>query len=308
MRNEDRTRIAEAFAVNNELGDILWKNWSHTEFSILLIDSSYEFLVNHPEPTADFISTRYDSLLKSDVYYRPRQYQENFLATFPAVNNIPTVVVGIPEKTNKSSAEWIITLLHEHFHQYQMSQPDYYDSVNSLNLSHGDVSGMWMLNYDFPYEVDSANAAFNELCSAIIDAISLIDSTNFLAKAMGYYEERKKFTGMLKEDDYKYFSFQLWQEGIARYTELKIALLAADKYRPSGELQGIKDFITFKDAAQKIYNGIIKNLKESTLASYKRVAFYYLGAGEALLLDKLNHAWKEKYFTNKFYIENYLNK
>ena len=41
------------------------------------------------------------------------------------------------------------------------------------------------------------------------------------------------------------------------------------------------------------------------LEDYKRVAFYPLGAGEALLLDSLNPRLKGRYFTDKFYVDKY---
>ncbi|RPI17424.1 MAG: hypothetical protein EHM58_09340 [Ignavibacteriae bacterium] len=305
MRIEDRIRIAEAYSLNNELADSIWQNWSKTTFSTLLVTSDYEFLVYNNNPSSDFKLAGFDSLLMSPVYYRPRQMDENFLATYPAVNGIPTIVVGTPEKTNKTSGEWVITLLHEHFHQLQMSHNDYYDAVNKLNLSGGDESGMWMLNYPFPYDSTGINTAFNELSRNLLDAINSVDNEDFHAKAMGYYEMRKNFTNMLKEADYKYFSFQLWQEGIARYTELMIARLAAEKRTPSSGMHNLSDFFSYKETSQKIISGIVKNLQELTLTSYKRVAFYSLGSGEALILDKLNPEWKEKYFINKFYLEKY---
>jgi len=40
--------------------------------------------------------------------------------------------------------------MHEHFHQLQNGQPRYFQAVQDLGLSHGDNTGMWMLNYPFP--------------------------------------------------------------------------------------------------------------------------------------------------------------
>jgi len=66
---------------------------------------------------------------------------------------ISTIVVGQAENTSaKTSSSWVITVLHEHFHQLQDSQPNFYSDVNALNLARGDQTGMWMLNYAFPYE------------------------------------------------------------------------------------------------------------------------------------------------------------
>ena len=61
--------------------------------------------------------------------------------------------MGQAENTlSKTSTPWIIMLLHEHFHQLQDSQPNFYADVSALNLSGADKSGMWMLNYPFPYD------------------------------------------------------------------------------------------------------------------------------------------------------------
>src|SRR5690606_10038020 len=122
-------------------------------FAVLLVTPEHEFLVRHPDPSDDFRRvTAYDSLLESAVYVRDRQFPLNLLATFPAVSDLPTVVVGRPAQTGKTSTFWAITLLHEHFHQLQYAQSDYAEAVASLDLAGEDQTGMWMLNYPFPYD------------------------------------------------------------------------------------------------------------------------------------------------------------
>lgn len=55
---------------------------------------------------------------------RKRQFRPEFLATFPAVGVVPTIVVGRGENTAaRTSTRWALTLLHEHFRQLQYSQP-----------------------------------------------------------------------------------------------------------------------------------------------------------------------------------------
>ena len=108
----------------------------------MLVTPDTEFLIRHPKPSVDFAKSGYDAVLKSDVYYRKRNFPAHFLATFPAVGGISTIVVGQAENTSaKTSTPWVITLLHEHFHQLQNSQPNYYPDVNALNLARGDRTG-----------------------------------------------------------------------------------------------------------------------------------------------------------------------
>ena len=64
-----------------------------------------------------------------------RTQQINFLATFPAVGGVSTVVIGQAENTfKKTSVPWVVTILHEHFHQLQMSQPTYYKEVDAIKF------------------------------------------------------------------------------------------------------------------------------------------------------------------------------
>src|SRR5713101_2629106 len=68
----DRTRLAEAFRLGDQIGDRVWPGWSKAPFAVLLVTPDYEFLMRHPKPSADFTNLGYDELLKTDVYYRKR--------------------------------------------------------------------------------------------------------------------------------------------------------------------------------------------------------------------------------------------
>src|SRR5207245_2300806 len=78
----DRTRLAEAFQLADQIGDHVWPGWSNTPFAVLLVTPDYEFLLRHPQPSDDFAKLQYDTVLKSDVYYRKRTLPTTFLATF----------------------------------------------------------------------------------------------------------------------------------------------------------------------------------------------------------------------------------
>ncbi len=305
MNMVDRIRLHEAFNLSEKIGEKIWHDWNKTPFAVLLVTPEYEFLVRHSAPPDEFTFVVHDSLLKSNIYFRKKVYQTNFLATLP-VNGVPTVVVGQAENTSaKTSTQWIITLLHEHFHQRQYSNPDYYSAVNALNLSGGDSTGMWMLNYRFPYDSVKVNQQFSLVTKGLSEAIAAIGSRDFLAKLSEYLNMRNDFKNILTEDDYKYFSFQLWQEGIARLTEYQVAKTAAASYTPTANFKSLSDFTPLKYHANSILENILTELKSLSLKDYQRVAFYYIGAGEGLLLEALNDQWKRQYFTTKFFLEEY---
>ncbi len=303
----DRTRLAEAFRIRERLGNRVWSNWDQAPFAVLLITPEYEFLIRHPKPTADFALVGNDPVLNSNVYFRKRTQPIHFLATFPAVGGVPTIVIGQAENTDrKTSTPWVVTVLHEHFHQLQMSQPSYFSEVDSLNLSHGDQSGMWMLNFAFPYQNDQVAKQFSNLSNLLAQALQSKTKKEFSAQLATYLEARKAFQSLLSPDDYKYFSFQLWQEGIARYTEFRITDLAAKKYQPSKEFRALKDYTPFTEVAASILNQqVLEKLATLQLSKSERNVFYPFGAAEGLLLDRANPKWLGRYFTEKFYLDKY---
>ena len=306
LRYADEIRIKEAIGISGKFGDKLFEGFHAVPFAILLVTDSIEFLINHPNPSADFKLSGQDDVLKTNIYYRKTKFNPRFLATFPAVNGLSCIVVGTPENTNKSSTEWIITLLHEHFHQYQTSSPGYYPSVNALDLSGGDQTGMWMLNYSFPYDSLPVIKQYELFTKALYKTVTNPKGKYFRSNLKQYLNERKKFRDILPPADYRYFSFQVWQEGLARYTEYNFLELL-EKYTPSKEVTALKDYISFAEAKSKMYLNETKNLVENKLSETKRVCFYSVGFAEGIVLERLNKRWRKKYLSDKFYIEHYLN-
>jgi hypothetical protein len=302
----DRIRLAEAFSIGEKLGNQVWKGWNQAPFAVLLVTPENEFLIRHPRPSPDFTLIGYDSLLKSNVYFRKRTQPVNLLATFPVVGEVSTIVIGQAENTSrKTSTPWVITVLHEHFHQWQSSQPTYYAEVDALNLSRGDKGGMWMLNFAFPYKDAQVKERFSALSKLLLEALQATPKSEFSTRLAAYLQARSAFQQMLSPDDYRYFSFQVWQEGIARYTEFRIATLAAKKHKPGKEFQALKDYTPFQEVADSTRNRILSSLQTMQMESSERVVFYPFGAAEGLLLDRANPKWQGRYLTEKFYVDKY---
>jgi len=302
----DRVRIAEAFRVGEKLEDRIWPDWSTAPFGILFVTDDNEFLIRYPKPNSEFVSIGYDKLLKSEVFVRPRKFQKSFLATFPAFGPTPVIVVGKAENTSdKTSTRWVFVLLHEHFHQLQYSRPAYFDDVSALNLAHGDTSGMWQINFPFPYKDATVAGRFRQLADLLMSANAAVRADDRKAAIAKYLTARREFATSLTADDYKYASFQLWQEGIARYTQYKIAELAGRKMKPSKEFRALKDFAPFDQEADRLLAVISDEMKKMDLTTWERVVFYPFGASEGLLLDKVEPNWQHSYFSEKFALEKF---
>jgi hypothetical protein len=163
---------------------------------------------------------------------------------------------------------------------------------------------MWMLNYAFPYDKAEVQEQFAVLSKLLVEAVEAQRSQRS-RKLLAYLQARRNFEQLLTPDDYRYFSFQLWQEGIARYTEYHVARVAAAAYKPGKEFRALPDFTTFQQTASAIRERIFKQLKTQKLGESQRSAFYPFGAAEGLLLDKVNPRWRSRYFVDKFDLSRY---
>lgn len=304
----DRVRLAEAFRLADAVGDRVWAGWSGAPFAILLVTPEHEFLLRHPRPSDDFTPIGRDSLLATDVFVRPRTFPPTLLATFPAVGGVPTIVVGQADGTGRTSTHWVLTVLHEHFHQLQYSQPGYYEGVAALDLAGGDTTGMWMLDYPFPYDSSAVQARFAALAHALDSALTQHPSSGGardpreLTRTVSGARARLRVA--LAADDDRYMAFQMWQEGVARYTELQVARLAAGPgYVESDAFRALPDHVEYATAAAEIEQGIRTGLRDVELGASRRVAFYPAGAAMALVLDIAVPGWRARYLAQDFSLE-----
>jgi hypothetical protein len=299
LPQRDRVRLAEAMRLADKVGDEIWPGWRHTPFPVLLVTDSVEFLVGHSEPSADFARLGYDSLLAREVWTRPRQFPPTLLATFPAVSGKPTIVIGSAERTGKSSTAWVLTLLHEHFHQWQSSRPDYYAGVAGLDLAHGDTTGQWMLDYAFPYDSAPVQQAVRGLATALGQALDAPPGARSSALKT-VVSARDTLRGRITAADYRYFEFQLWQEGAARFIEYAAAQAAAESGEPAAAFEGLADYEPYSAAAAEARRSLRRELEPLALGRQRRIAFYPLGAAMALLLEETRPGWKAAYGARPF--------
>jgi hypothetical protein len=137
--------------------------------------------------------------------------------------------------------------------------------------------------------------SFAKLRDLLLRAVNEPDGPKFRALANEYINARTKFFAKLAPDDHKYFAFQLWQEGIARYTEVRSAE-AAGHYQPTPQFAALADYESFRDFAQRKRSTTLDELQHADLAGWKRIVVYSFGATEGFLLDRINPNWKEEYF------------
>ncbi len=289
---EDELRVAEAVRLAEQIQERVWRGWSAAPFELLLVTADHEFLFGAKEPPSGWVPAETVARMSGRVWQRPRVFSPAFLATFPAFGRSPVIIIGRAEATEKTSTAWVLTVLHEHFHQLQMSRPGYFDAVNALDLSRGDTSGMWMLNYAFPYDSVPVARAMAALALELADAIEQPSA----ARREAFWRDYRRFLDGLDESDRRYLRLQLWQEGVARYVELRAAEIAAREFVPSREFSALQDYEAFGILAHRLRDGILSELRAANLPVQRRILFYPFGAGLALLLDQSGASWKTGYF------------
>ena len=72
------------------------------------------------------------------------------------------------------------------------------------------------------------------------------------ATLTAYAEARAALQAALSADDYRYLSFQLWQEGVARYVEYRAAAIAAREYTPSPGFRALPDYADYGATAERL--------------------------------------------------------
>jgi hypothetical protein len=298
VRAVDCVRLLEARRIASQLADVVWPGWGTAPFNVLLIEGEREFLLWHPLPPAGFTRVGRDERLDTDVFVRRRVLPPRMDATFVLTAAIPTIVIGTAESGGRSASGWVITLLHEHFHQWQMSRPDYNRRLLALDLTRGDSTGMWSLTYPFPYADTTVQRRFATWSAALRDAARDSGSAR-VALDDAVIAARRALRAAIGADDDRYLDYQLWQEGISRYTELALARVVATRYEPTAAFRGAEGYRPFPDVAAAIERGIFRE-DASELGTRRREAFYPVGAIVGLWLDRAAPAWRDRYLADMF--------
>jgi hypothetical protein len=262
-------------------GEKLWPQYGKIPFGFLLVEPDREILLCDSRLPDGFVREADDPLLGCKQASGPPSWrQSSFLAAMPVFGPPSVIVMGTPETTGKTLSEWKMTILHEHFHQWQSAQPEYYERVIALDLADGDETGMWMLNYPFPYNTAAVGDAQARAAAALKAAI-ISKKKNLAAAIRLYLEARNDLQKSVPERDWRYFEFQLWQEGVARWTEFTLGAKSNDA--------------DVRSAAAVSRQNTINALNTSNLKADGRITVYAQGAGEAILLDRINPHWQRCY-------------
>ena len=274
--------LAEIRAFSSKDGERVWTGYGQAPFGFLLIDAKEETLLCRDTAPDGFEPAGTDAKTGCARYTRPRSnLPDTFLAAMPIFGPPAVIVMGTPASTGRSEASWARTILHEHFHQWQYDLPTYFARTKVLDLHGGDETGMWVLNYAFPYEDAQVVQAFNEASLALSKAVAARGTAQFGSSFDAYLAARKALAAKAGENNWRYLEFQLWQEGVARWTEIQLG-----KVYPR---------VDVRESAAKLEAATLQEIAKPDLPGMKREVVYAHGASEAMLLDACWSDWRTEY-------------
>lgn len=262
------------------VGGDIWPKYADGPFGLLVTLEDREVLFCHGSIANGFSTLPPDTVTGCDLQERGDVFPKYLLAAMPVINGTSTIVMGTPQSTGRDEPSWIRTIFHENFHQYQSTFDDYYKRLDGLNLSNGDSTGMWMLNYPFPYEDDNFSAALSTAANQLHKTITQ-PGASIQQHVSIYLSTRQKLESSVSVNDWKYLELQLWAEGVARWTEIEIATRSPDR--------------KVVESGDSLRRRTISSLLALDAVKSGREIVYPYGATEAMLLERCTSTWRQNY-------------
>lgn len=283
----DREMIADAQSIVRAHGDRVWDGFSQAPLPILLIGEEQETLFCGVA-TDGFVSAGFDAVSRCSMQFRPRELPTD-LSAATDLGEHQVIMMGTASTLETSRAEWVAIILHEAFHQYQSMLPAYNDATDRLrgDFEDGDEPDVrWMLDYAFPYADAQVRAIFAEMTGSALRFLEASSDPQKLAAIADYLAARERAEKNVGTKDWSYFEFQTGQEGVARWSEIRLAA-AAGSHDP--ELAAVAEDTRLGLATS------LRAIDRDGLNMWTRSAFYVLGAVEAEMLEQTGPAWRREY-------------
>ena len=126
--------------------------------------------------------------------------------------------------------------------------------------------------------------------------LDFLESGN--ANPQKYLIAKNDLKSKISEKDYRYLNLQLWQEGFARFVEIRLLESWINRYDTMAITKFRKEELN--NLGLEYYDRIKKDLKDAKSSEMGRIIFYSLGAAEAMLIEKTNPDGKQDYFNTLF--------
>lgn len=307
LGSRETALIEEAYRLWKANADGIWPGASSVRAPLLFVDQTEEFAVGFARALKGFANAGTAGKLGA-VQVRSRQLPVD-VAAFLEIEGEKAVAIGRPEGRGQKPEAWVLTACHEMFHAYQFERGGG-AKIDSLDI--GPKTGAaWQLSFPFPYSSADIMRLIHLqghllwLASSVSDAGDAKYNVGTALDGVRVYHSRLDSAGPAKSKAYSIA--QEWAEGVAFYTEFRIARAAAQPaYKPTPAFTGFPEFRGYSAVWNDDYQNRPYLVKHAGRAARDRTAFYHLGMGKALALDAVMPAWKSKYFDAGVWLDDLL--
>lgn len=292
LTRSDVALIREAFHLQSKLGNSIWRGWDSAKAPFLYKTRNWDYLIHHPNPPKEF-SSHFDESWGDSIWIRANADTLNYQASFP-INSINTVVITAPEK-DYDPYLWVLKATHELFHIYQGLE-------RIVNPFVGPYADKHELSFPFDYSNTAILAACRveaELLFNLVTKQQLSPGDSTVSPRV-FRDMQKVFVVVFTDSLHlRYKRWIEWSEGVARYTERRLADLARNlsNYQPTKEFAALHPNSSYSklwlDTYERTGTNPIRFVGEGVRG---RVMFYYSGMGKAYVLDRIHPHWRLEYF------------
>lgn len=317
----DKARLAEALHLQRTLGNQIWPGLGDADIPVLLWNSQTSFLVGLDEAPPGWQPVQGDTFLAQPYFSQPTEDPQNFavpvgdkLAASIATKSetdaflIQQFQSMLPPLLNKvapyrlliqPSEVQISAVLHEGFHVLQSQvAPEKLAAAEAINAREGDY---WR-----------ADAALEDSWKeevALLDKALKADSLNETRDLAQQFIERRqarRAAQNLPDELIRFERLIEWEEGLAKYVELASWQQAGETpgYAPLAELSADPDFKDYDTFGQRWPQELDTMKRQAGQEGVTR--FYYTGAAQAFLLDRLSSDWQARAMAPGVFLEDQL--
>ena len=342
LTQPQKAYIAEYFNLQEKVMNDIWPDFSEIKIPVIVYNEEYAFLVGLDNPDPGWVkmpSNEHrgvewkvveDDDFNGEPYYRqylpdPAITPENFTVKVGSTwvstmqtrefaevsfyngfkNELPPVINHVfPYKIfwnliMGEAESYTSGLIHEAFHGFQgstaiekFSKAEYFAQKSN----------------EYPWHLEKNSKGWDketELLMKAFEAESDDDAHQYIKEFINNRDERRKEVE-LTEEMIEYEKNREWLEGLAKYTELKIGLVA-DKttgYEPVPQIKELGDFHNYSKRDKYFRNQLGEVQRAAGRSGESR--FYYGGMLQAMLLDRVDPDWKNEIFDEDIFLEDLL--
>lgn len=274
-------------------------HWEKADGDLFMGEPYYRQLLPNPDITPENFTVRVGEAWVSTL--QTREYAEvsfynGFKQELPPVINwvFPyrlfwNLIMGDAEN-------YVTALIHEGFHAWQATV-----AFDKFSMSET-IAGM---SGDYPWGRPENKKGWETETDFLIKAYeaSGLEEQIELAKAFINARDERREQAELDRAFMEYEMRREWMEGLAKYTELKIGVLAADSdsYSPVEGADLVSDFDMYQNQKSYLANQVSEVSRASARDGESR--FYYGGMMQALVLDTISPEWRNDIMTDGVYLE-----